>query len=299
MSIIMITKFKRFIAAVAICAVSSFLVPGTLMSQDKASQLQQLIDKLVSSYNKKDAAKYREDFSEKLKEKLTLKEIENILDVGVDEQDPIISHSADISPDGKRALVFVETENAKLDLHVRINDDNEIERLTWYSHKSDPSGNELTGHEKHAIQERYQPYVDQFAQAFRDTNAELILSLMIKDEDDDKTVEDYRSFITQMHGRWGELIEIGELEVNGHTNVLLPIYFESVAMGFYLKFDESNKISELKITNYAPPESIGKTYADLGTDTLRTRDLFNFDQLREAFEKDSGKVRLITLLSPT
>ena len=157
----------------------------------------------------------------------------------------------------------------------------------------------MSDHEKRKIKERYQPYADQFAEAFRDTNAELILSLMKKDDDDDKTVEDYHSFIAQMHGRWGELIETGKLEVNDPSSVLLPIYFEGQAMGFYMKFDETNKISQLKISNYAPPESVGKTYADLGADTLRTRDLLNFDQLQKAFEKDSGKVRFITLLSPT
>ncbi len=295
------TTITRLAAAVALCAVMFAMFPGASTAQNEASSLQLIIDKLVTSYNKKDAVAYRENFSEKLKGKFTLEKIENILDVGVDEQDSIISHSADISPDGSRALVFVETESEKLDLHIRINSDNKIERLSWYSHKADPSGLDLSDHEKRKIKERYQPYADQFAEAFRDTNAELILSLMKKDDDDDddKTVEDYHSFIAQMHGRWGELIETGKLEVNDPSSVLLPIYFEGQAMGFYMKFDETNKISQLKISNYAPPESVGKTYADLGADTLRTRDLLDFGQLQEAFEKDSGKVRLITLLSPT
>ena len=299
MSLNIKTTLIRLMAAVALCAVASTLFPGALLAQDKTSQLQQIIDRLVTSYNKKDAVAYRENFSEKLQEKLTLKKIENILDVGVDTQDPIVSHSVDISPDGRRALVFVETENEKLNLHIRINSDNKIERLSWYSHKADPSKIGVSSVETQQIRERYQPYVDQFAQAFKDTNAELILSLMVKDDDDEKTVEDYHDFITQMHGRWGKLTRFGELEVNDGANVLLPIHFENISMGFYMKFDESNKISELKITNYAPVESIGKTYADLGSDTLRTRDLLNFDQLQEAFIKDSGKVRLITLLSPT
>lgn len=293
------TTFTRLIVAAAICAVGAFLLPGTLMSQDESSHLQQLIDKLVSSYNKKDAVAYRENFSEKLKEKLTLKNIENILDVGVDEQDSIMSHSTDISPDGRRALVFVETESGKFDLHIRINDNNKIERLIWYSHKSDPSENNMTVHEKRLIQERYQPYVDQFIQAVRDTNAELIMSLLTQDDDDDWTADDYRSFLTQMYDRRGGFKKVGDLEISSPTGVLLPIYYETAVMGYYLQFDESNKISELKISNYAPSESVGKSYVDLGSDTLRTRDLLNFDQLREAFKKDIGKVRLITLLSPT
>ena len=293
------TTFTRLIVAAAICAVGAFLLPGTLMSQDESSHLQQLIDKLVSSYNKKDAVAYRENFSEKLKEKLTLKNIENILDVGVDEQDSIMSHSTDISPDGRRALVFFETESGKFDLHIRINDNNKIERLIWYSHKSDPSENNMTVHEKRLIQERYQPYVDQFIQAVRDTNAELIMSLLTQDDDDDWTADDYRSFLTQMYDRRGGFKKVGDLEISSPTGVLLPIYYETAVMGYYLQFDESNKISELKISNYAPSESVGKSYVDLGSDTLRTRDLLNFDQLREAFKKDIGKVRLITLLSPT
>ncbi|MCH8026567.1 MAG: hypothetical protein IID63_00430 [candidate division Zixibacteria bacterium] len=293
------TTLTRLVATVAIYAVASALLPGTLMAQNKASQLQQIIDKLVTSYNEKNAVAYRENFSEKLKEKLTLKNIENILDVGVDEQDSIMSHSTDISPDGRRALVFVETENTKLDFHIRINDNNKIERLIWYSHKSDPSENNMTVHEKRLIQERYQPYVDQFIQAVRDTNAELIMSLLTQDDDDDWTADDYRSFLTQMYDRRGGFKKVGDLEISSPTGVLLPIYYETAVMGYYLQFDESNKISELKISNYAPSESVGKSYVDLGSDTLRTRDLLNFDQLREAFKKDSGKVRLITLLSPT
>lgn len=293
------TTFTGLIAAATIYAVASALLPGVVMAQDEASQMQQIIDKLVTSYNKKDAVAYRENFSEKLKEKLTLKKIENILDVGVDEQDLIISHNTDISPDGRRALVFVETENTRLDLHIRINSDNKIERLSWYSHKADPSENNMTVDEKRLIQERYQPYVDQFIQAVRDTNAELIMSLLTQDDDDDWTADDYRSFLTQMYDRRGGFKKVGELEISSPTGVLLPIYYETAVMGYYLQFDEANIISELKISNYAPPESVGKSYADLGSDTLRTRDLLNFDQLREAFEKDSGKVRFITLLSPT
>lgn len=295
------TIFMRLLVAAAICAVTSALLPGALMAQGEESRMHQIIDKLVSNYNKKDAVAYRENFSEKLKTKLSLKKIESILDVGIDEQDPIISHSTDISPDGKRALVFVETESTRLDLHIRINNDNKIERLTWYSHKSGPSENKLTIREKNAIQEKYQPYVDQFAQAIRDTNAELLMSLMTEEEDDEEdwTADDYRSFLIQISDRRGAIKEVGELEINSPTEVVLPIYFEEVDLGFYLGFDKDNKISSLRISNYAPSESVGKTYADLGSDTLRTRDLLNFDQLQEAFEKDSGRVRLITLLSPT
>ena len=85
---------------------------------------------------------------------------------------------------------------------------------------------------------------------------------MKKDDDDDKTVEDYHSFIAQMHGRWGELIEHGKLEVNDPSSVLLPIYFEGHAMGFYMKFDEPNKLPYLLIINNAPPDSVANTLAD-------------------------------------
>lgn len=291
------TTITRLVAAVALCAVMFAIFPAASIAQGEASSLQQIIDKLVTSYNKKDAIGYRGNFSEKLKEKLTLKNIENILDVGVAEQDPIISHSTDISPDGRRALVFVETESEKLDLHIRINSDNKIERLSWYSHKADPSGLDLSDHEKRKIKERYQPYADEFVQAIRDKNAQAMLSLMVKDEDDDWSLEDYQSFLVQMNSRG--IQRVGELEVISNNEVLIPVYFKDTDRDFYLSFDKNNLISLMRISNYAQSESEGKSYADLGSDTLRTRDLLSFNQLREAFKKDSGKVRLITLLSPT
>ena len=79
----------------------------------------------------------------------------------------------------------------------------------------------------------------------------------------------------------------------------IPIFSESMDMGFYLSFDNSNKISGLRISNYAPNESRGLSYASLGNDTLKTEDLRNFDQLQGDFAADSGKVRFIVLLSPT
>ncbi len=297
MSLNIKTKITRLVAAVALCAVIFAMFPGASIAQDEASSLQQLIDKLVTSYNKKDAVAYRENFSKKLKEKVTLEKIENILDVGVDEQDLIISHSTDISSDGRRALVFVETESEKLDLHIRINSDNKIERLNWYPHKADPSGVVMSAPERLEIQKRYQPYADKFVQAIRDTNVQAMLSLMVKDEDDDWSLADYQSFLVQMNSRG--IQRVGELEVLSSNEVLIPVYFEDADMGFYLSFDKNNLISSMRISNYAQSESAGKSYADLGSDTLRTRDLLNFDQLREAFKKDSGKVRLITLLSPT
>lgn len=262
-----------------------------------AAGLPQIIDQLVLACNNQDAAAYRKTFSEKLKSEFSLERVKDILSTNMNGNGPIISHKTELSPDGKRALLFLEMENSAFDVHIRLNDDNLIERLTWFPHKTGPSETSLSGHERHLIQEKYQPYVDKFMQAIRDTNAETMLSLMAKDEDDNWSFDDHRSFLIQMNDRG--IRNVGEIEVLAHNEVLVPVYFETGDMGFYLGFDKANKISTMRISNYAPSESHGVSYTSLGPDTLRTLDLQNFDQLRDTFAADSGKVRFIALLSPT
>jgi DNA-binding transcriptional regulator YhcF (GntR family) len=270
---------------------------GSANAQTKPVGLLQMVDELVLAYNNQDAAGYREAFSEKLREAYALETTQKILNSNMKSQGSIVSHNTQLSPDGKRALVFLEMEQGSFDVHLRINEDNQLERLTWFPHKSDPSVNELSGHEQQLVQEKYQPYVDKFVQAIRDASAKTMLSLMAKDEDDDWTLEDCQSFLVQMNSRG--LQRVGDLEVLAPSEVLIPIYFESVDMGFYLGFDKENKISGLRISNYAPSDTKGLLYSTLGADTLRTSDLRSFDRLRDAFASDSGKVRFIALLSPT
>ena len=109
--------------------------------------------------------------------------------------------------------------------------------------------------------------------------------------------QDYRSFLIRLNSRG--VSKVGEIEVLGKTRILLPIYFGDVDRGFYMDFDKENKISGLKISNYAPSESNGLSYASLGSDTLKTAVLNSFDQLRDDFASDSGKTRFVVLLSPT
>ena len=70
-------------------------------------------------------------------------------------------------------------------------------------------------------------------------------------------------------------------------------------MEFGLALSRENKIEGIRVSNYAPYESEGKTLADLGSDTLRTTSIYDITGLRDDFVADSGKTRFITLLSPT
>jgi hypothetical protein len=281
----------------AVMMFSLSILVASAIAQSVGSDLSQKVSRLVSAYNEQDAAAYMDKFAPKLKDEFSLEEMQDILTSNMKSHGRIISHNTELSPDGKRALAFLEMEQGTFDVHLRLNEERQIARLTWFPHKSDPTVNVLSGHEQHLVQEKYQPLVDKFVQAIKDTSAEAVLSLMAEDEDDDWTLLDYRSFLVQMNSRG--LQRVGDLEVLASNEVLVPIYFESVDMGFYLSFDKENKISGLRISNYAPSDTRGLSYTTLGADTIRTVDLNSFDQLRDSFNADSGKVRFIALLSPT
>ncbi len=274
-----------------------FVAIPSSFAQQNSDKLSKVIDQLISAFNNQKADSYRKNFSEKMQNKFSIEDIDEFLKTRMKNQGEILSHKINMSPDRKRALVFLEMKNAKFDVHFRINEKNEIERLIWFPHKPDPTTLNFSGHEIHEIQNKYQPIVDKFVRAIRDTNAEAILSLIVKDEDDDWTLEDYKSFLIRLNKKG--IQRVGEVEVLGQSEILFPIYFGDADRGFYLDFNKANKISNLKITNYATSESKRLSYASLGNDTLLTSDLKNYDQLRDDFASDSGKVRFIALLSPT
>ena len=105
--------------------------------------------------------------------------------------------------------------------------------------------------------------------------------------------------IEQLGDRRGVIEDYGPIELTASGGVFFPIIFENSPMEFHLDFDPDNKITGVRITNYAPRESVGKSVADLGEDTLRTHDLNDYNELAERFAADSGHTRFVTILSPT
>ena len=120
-----------------------------------------------------------------------------------------------------------------------------------------------------------------------------------EDDEDEWTVEDYAGMIQNLRSRAGDVGETGPIVVQSSNSVWFHINFAKNAYEFRLSFDSDDLITSLKLTNYAPSESDGKSLADLGDDTLKTSDLIDFDLLADRFRADSGKTRFIALLSPT
>jgi len=279
-----------------------FVMAGVFLavscSKKNESGLAMTVKDLVKAYNEQKAESYREHFSAALKEKFSLDDLIEVMNSNMEKYGPIENFELNISPDGSRGLVFLQMEKGKFDVHIRVNDSSKIERLTWLLHKIDPSENPLTPYITAEYRKLYQPIADELLKGIRDTNVELVMSLFSEEGLTTWAEDDIRNFLGQINTR-GVITKVGELEILAPSQVLLPIYFESDALGFYLNFDDSNKIADVACSNYAVSESAGKSLADLGEDTLRTTDLLNFSQLEEAFKRDSGKVRLIALLSPT
>ncbi len=286
-----------FIFITIVFALAGTLLPASGAGQDESS-LARTVKDIVQAYNEQKAESYMKHFSEALKQKFSLEVLSGILSSNMEKYGPIENYELNISPDGRRGLIFLQMENGKFDLHLRVNDSSNLERLTWLPHKADQSEAALSVEEADRIKSEFQSIADSFVVAIADTNAELLMSLMADKENNDMKMEDFKALLNQLHER-GQFSKAGELEVTGPNEVLLPIYFDSMAMAFYLEFGTNKKIAQLRISNYAAPESIGKTLAELGDDTLRTTDLLHFSRLEETFKRDSGKVRLIALLSPT
>lgn len=80
----------------------------------------------------------------------------------------------------------------------------------------------------------------------------------------------------------------------------IELYFENKNLEMTLGFDTAGLIAFLDLTNLAPDSLIPQvTWADLGGDTLRIERTDSFGDFRDDFMRDSGRVRVVTLLSPT
>ena len=269
-------------------------------AQPSPARMQKVIANLIESYNNTDSIGYTSYFSVEMMAENTFGEIGKELTSSLKRFGPIESHTAMIDAEGRRALVTVKMTSASFDVHLMLNDIGELERDEWLDHKPDPmTSTGPSAEDEEAAKKRFQPVVAKFIKAVKEQDAELVMTLFAADDEDDWTVEDYRDFLKEMQERRGSIESVGALEVVSANEVLLPIHYERMAMGVYFVFDKNAMVTGLKMTNYAPSESVGVTMADLGEDTLRTTDLTEFLTLQEQFNADSGKTRFIALLSPT
>ncbi|MGH8014748.1 MAG: hypothetical protein ACREBV_00995 [Candidatus Zixiibacteriota bacterium] len=293
---------KRDYKIALTCLWSGLIIIGALLAGSCAKKVEsgmaKKVAELIQAYNDQKAELYWSHFSDAFKKRLSLEALSGILNSNMEKYGPIENYVLNISPGGRRGLVFLKLENADFDVHIRLNDSSQVERLIWFPHKTDPSEETLTLDNTAEYRKLYKPIADQIVKGIRDTNFELILPLLAETEFDSSRVQENRDFLYELNSP-GKITGVGEMDVIAPTEIMLPVFFETADLSFYLHFDKNNRITDFNISNYAKPESDGKTLADLGADSLRTLELSHFSKLEEAFQRDSGKVRLIALLSPT
>lgn len=124
------------------------------------------------------------------------------------------------------------------------------------------------------------------------------LTSSVEDSDEDYKIEDAAEMLGHLRSR-GEITSARDVEILSDGQISLPIAFGEKAIGFQFTFSQAGDPDQMKITNYAPGESRGKSFTDLGADTVYTADLRGLSELRNLYLKESDKVRLIALLSPT
>lgn len=121
-----------------------------------------------------------------------------------------------------------------------------------------------------------------------------------KADDYKEDMEWFAGFVKERSKRYGELQSIDAPVFSGPGEAAIVVRFEKNAYVFNLTIDSNGEIAQIKRANYAPEETLSKlTWEELGDDTLRATVLTDLSSLKEAFSKDNGKVRLVSILSPT
>lgn len=99
---------------------------------------------------------------------------------------------------------------------------------------------------------------------------------------------------------WGDFKSIENLKFISANAALAQISIGEKELELYFEFDENGKINDLELLEQAGEDLKPKvTWGELGDDTLIVFQLSNLDKLKNVFQKDKEKVRLVSLLSPT
>ena len=110
----------------------------------------------------------------------------------------------------------------------------------------------------------------------------------------------FSGFVKERTERYGELQSIDAPLSSNASTASIVVRFEKNTYEFALSIDSIGEIANIKLTNFAPEETLTiLTWADLGDDTLRVTTIEKLSSLKEAFKKEDGSVRLVSILSPT
>ena len=104
----------------------------------------------------------------------------------------------------------------------------------------------------------------------------------------------------QIIERIGPVTEIESPKFVSDNEAFARLSFGDEEAELFLGFDEDGKIKELRFTPLAPDDLRPKvSWKELGKDTLRISFINEISQFKRIFQKDKGKVRLVSLLAPT
>ncbi len=274
---------------------------------EPADRFEEVAYNLIATVNSVDSVGYRQYFSPKLLVKYPLTEIGESLRDTKKQFGKIVDYKFIRSSDGNRGVLVLEMEKIIFDAHIRLDKNGKLARDQWYPHFVEPgAAPEFSGEEERKIKARFKPVVTKFFDSFRNEDPEAIYGMLVEEEDGSKSasVDDISVIINRFNSRKG-IQRLGEYQIVSEDKVTVPIDQGDSKYGFRFEYaftfelDEEDKITKLAIGNYAETESIGKSLADIGADTAMTSDMFDFVDLQERFDQDSGKVRFVALLSPT
>lgn len=274
---------------------------------DPVDRFEEVAYNLIATVNSLDSVRYRQYFSPKLLVKYPLTEIGESLRDTKKQFGKIVDYRFIRSSDGNRGVLVLDMEKIVFDVHIRLDKNDKLARDQWYPRFVEPSATpEFSGADERKIKARFKPVVTKFFQAFREEDPQAIFAMLAEEDDGSKSasLEDISAIITRFNSRGG-IKRLGEYQIESENEVTVPIDQGESKFGyefeysFTLELDEDDMISKMAIANYAELESAGKSLADIGADTAMTSDMFDFVDLQERFDQDSGKVRFVALLSPT
>lgn len=272
-----------------------------------ADRFEEVAFNLIETVNSLDSVGYRRYFSPRLLVKYPLAEIGESLRDTKKQFGKIESFRIIRSSDGNRGVLVLNMEKNVFDAHLRLDKNGKLARDQWYPRFVEPgAAPEFSGADERRIKARFKPVVTKFFDAFGNEDPQAIYALLKEEDDGSKSasLEDISAIITRFNSRGG-IKRLGEYQIESENEVTVPIdqgeskYGYEFEYSFTFALNDQDKISKMSIANYAERESVGKSLADLGADTSMTSDLFDFVDLQERFDQDSGKVRFIALLSPT
>lgn len=107
-------------------------------------------------------------------------------------------------------------------------------------------------------------------------------------------------FLDRSSSNWGALQSIDSPLFHTENEASIVFRLQEIAYELIVEIDSLGNWGSILLTNYVPKNELSTLgLTDLGEDTLRVNNLTDISVFTEAFNKDSGAVRIVSILSPT